>query len=77
MQVQRDLGSDIVMVLDECINAKADFPTAEKSMRLSMRWAARCREAHGDNAHALFGIVQGGAYQSLRNESAIICLVWL
>ena len=39
-------------------------------MRLSMRWAARCREAHGDNAHALFGIVQGGAYQSLRNESA-------
>ena len=70
MQVQRDLGSDIVMVLDECINAKADLPTAEKSMRLSMRWAARCREAHGNNAHALFGIVQGGAYQSLRDESA-------
>ena len=70
MQIQSDLGSDIVMVLDECINAKASLVAAEKAMHLSMRWAARCRAAHSGNTNALFGIVQGGAYQHLRDESA-------
>ncbi len=70
MQVQRDLNSDIVMVFDECTPYPATFQEAESSMRLSMRWAKRSKEAHGDNPNALFGIVQGGMYTELRQESA-------
>jgi len=69
MQVQRDLGSDIVMVFDECTPYPATADEARKSMELSMRWAARCKSAHGDNPNALFGIVQGGMYPALRKES--------
>lgn len=69
MQVQRDLGSDIVMVFDECTPYPATVDEARKSMELSMRWAARCKAAHADNANALFGIVQGGMYPALRRES--------
>lgn len=69
MQVQRELGSDIVMIFDECTPYPADERTAEKSMQLSLRWAKRSKEAHGDNPSALFGIVQGGMHEHLRDIS--------
>ncbi|WP_198246079.1 tRNA guanosine(34) transglycosylase Tgt [methane-oxidizing endosymbiont of Gigantopelta aegis] len=69
MQVQRDLGSDIVMIFDECTPYPATEKQAAESMRLSLRWAERSKEAHGDNPSALFGIVQGGMYADLREES--------
>lgn len=69
MQVQRALGSDIVMIFDECTPYPATYEQAESSMRLSARWALRSREAHGDSDAALFGIVQGGMYEDLRQES--------
>ncbi|HPE61915.1 MAG TPA: tRNA guanosine(34) transglycosylase Tgt [Thiolinea sp.] len=70
MQVQRELGSDIVMVFDECTPYPATPEEAEKSMQLSLRWAARCKVAHEGNPSALFGIVQGGMYPHLRAASA-------
>lgn len=69
MQVQRDLGSDIVMIFDECTPYPATADEARKSMELSLRWAKRSKDAHSDNPSALFGIVQGGMYESLREES--------
>lgn len=69
MAVQRDLGSDIVMIFDECTPYPADVRTAEKSMQLSLRWAKRSKDAHGDNPSALFGIVQGGMHEELRDVS--------
>ncbi|MEN9465572.1 MAG: hypothetical protein RL217_1753 [Pseudomonadota bacterium] len=69
MQVQRDLGSDIVMIFDECTPFPATEKQATDSMRLSLRWAKRSKDAHGDNPSALFGIIQGGMYESLRDES--------
>jgi queuine tRNA-ribosyltransferase len=69
MQVQRDLGSDIVMVFDECTPYPADFDTAKSSMELSLRWARRSKIAHDDNPSALFGIIQGGTYEELRDQS--------
>lgn len=67
--VQQALGSDIVMAFDECTPYPADEETARASMERSMRWAERCREAHGDAPGALFGIVQGGMHPGLRRES--------
>jgi queuine tRNA-ribosyltransferase len=69
MAAQRALGSDIVMIFDECTPYPADRDQAEDSMQLSLRWARRSREAHGDSPAALFGIVQGGMYPELRRES--------
>lgn len=69
MQVQRDLGSDIVMIFDECTPYPATVDEAADSMRLSLRWAERSKKAHADNPEALFGIVQGGMYEHLRQES--------
>ena len=69
MQVQRDLGSDIVMCFDECTPYPSTEKYAKESMELSMRWAKRSKDAHGDNPSALFGIVQGGMYEHLRDES--------
>jgi queuine tRNA-ribosyltransferase len=69
MRIQRVLGSDIVMVFDECTGYPATRDEAASSMRLSMRWAARSKRAHEGNANALFGIVQGGMYEDLRDES--------
>jgi len=69
MQVQRELGSDIVMIFDECTPYPATEAEARSSMELSLRWAARSRQAHGDNPSALFGIVQGGVYEALRARS--------
>jgi queuine tRNA-ribosyltransferase len=71
MEIQRLLGSDIVMAFDECPALPADEATVAKSMRLSMRWAQRSRDAFGDRpGHALFGIMQGGVTSDLREESA-------
>jgi queuine tRNA-ribosyltransferase len=69
MQVQRDLGSDIVMIFDECTAYPADEETVRRSMELSLRWAERSKTAFADNPNALFGIVQGGIYEKLRLES--------
>jgi queuine tRNA-ribosyltransferase len=69
MQVQRELGSDIVMIFDECTPYPATEREARDSMELSLRWARRSRDAHGDNPAALFGIVQGGMYPELRAQS--------
>jgi queuine tRNA-ribosyltransferase len=69
MQVQRDLGADIVMVFDECTPYPASLKQARSSMELSLRWAQRSRDAHGGNPAALFGIVQGGMYGDLRQAS--------
>ncbi|MGB3726007.1 MAG: tRNA guanosine(34) transglycosylase Tgt [Glaciecola sp.] len=69
MQVQRDLGSDIVMIFDECTPFPATVEEAERSMQLSLRWAKRSKDEHGDNPSALFGIIQGGMYENLRDVS--------
>lgn len=69
MQVQRDLGSDVVMIFDECTPHPATQKEAADSMRLSLRWAQRSKDAHGDSPSALFGIIQGGMYENLRDES--------
>ena len=69
MHVQRALGSDIVMIFDECTPYPATEKEARVSMELSLRWAERSKDAHGDNPNALFGIVQGGMYTELREES--------
>ncbi|WP_264213173.1 tRNA guanosine(34) transglycosylase Tgt [Leisingera thetidis] len=71
MEIQRLLGSDIVMCFDECPALPADRDRIAESMRLSMRWAERSRAAFGDRpGHALFGIMQGGLEPDLREESA-------
>ncbi|WP_197432210.1 tRNA guanosine(34) transglycosylase Tgt [Ectopseudomonas composti] len=69
MQVQRDLGSDIVMIFDECTPYPAEFDVAKRSMELSLRWAKRSKVAHGESSAALFGIVQGGMHEELRMRS--------
>ena len=69
ISVQHALGSDIIMIFDECTPYPATEQQAADSMRLSLRWAQRCKQAHGDHTSALFGIVQGGMYESLRLES--------
>ncbi|MFI4968486.1 MAG: tRNA guanosine(34) transglycosylase Tgt [Gammaproteobacteria bacterium] len=69
IRVQHELGSDIIMVFDECTPYPAEESVARESMELSLRWAKRCHVAHGDNPAALFGIVQGGMHANLRMES--------
>jgi queuine tRNA-ribosyltransferase len=69
MAVQRALGADVVMIFDECTPYPADERQARASMELSLRWARRSRDAHGDNPAALFGIIQGGMHESLREAS--------
>lgn len=69
MEVQRSLGSDIVMIFDECTPYPATHQEAKASMELSLRWAQRSKDGHGDNPSALFGIVQGGMYEDLREVS--------
>jgi len=68
-QIQANLGSDIVMAFDECTTYPATEADARVSMELSMRWAKRCKHAHGDSSSALFGIMQGGMFMNLRKES--------
>lgn len=74
MEVQRALGSDIVMCFDECTPYPADEKQTRESMELSLRWGKRSKDAHdsgleGKNQNALFGIVQGGMFEDLRAES--------
>jgi len=70
MAVQRQLGSDIVMIFDECTPYPATEKQAAESMELSLRWAERSLKAFEGNPNALFGIVQGGMYDDLRQRSA-------
>lgn len=69
MRIQRKLNSDIVMIFDECTPYPADENTAQLSMELSLRWAERSKQAHHDNPNVLFGIVQGGMHEHLRDRS--------
>ncbi|MGF1749869.1 MULTISPECIES: tRNA guanosine(34) transglycosylase Tgt [Vibrio] len=71
MEIQKDLGSDVVMIFDECTPYPATHDEAKKSMEMSLRWAQRSRD-HFDkleNTNSLFGIVQGGVYEDLRDVS--------
>jgi queuine tRNA-ribosyltransferase len=69
MEIQRTLNSDVVMIFDECTPYPADWQVAKDSMELSLRWAARSKSAHAGNPNALFGIVQGGMHEDLRERS--------
>jgi queuine tRNA-ribosyltransferase len=69
MEVQRSLNSDVVMIFDECTPYPATYQASKESMELSLRWAQRSKDAHGDSPHALFGIIQGGMYEDLRQIS--------
>ena len=69
MEIQRTLNSDIVMVFDECTGYPSTRGEAAISMELSLRWAARSKRAHEGNTNALFGIVQGGMHEELRDIS--------
>ena len=72
MEIQKTLNSDIVMIFDECTPYPATHEEAQKSLQLSLRWAKRCKTHHHDelqNSNALFGIIQGGMYEDLRDES--------
>ena len=69
MRIQKILDSDIVMIFDECTAHPSTLQDTADSMRLSLRWAERSKRAHEGNVNALFGIVQGGMYEDLRDES--------
>ena len=71
MRIQHALNSDVVMIFDECTHWPSTESEVEISMRLSLRWARRSRDAHDqlENTNALFGIVQGGMFAALRDES--------
>jgi len=70
MAIQHALQSDIIMVFDECTPYPASWEQSRDSMELSLRWAQRCQDAHQEHPGALFGIVQGGMYEDLRQTSA-------
>ena len=71
MEIQNNLGSDIMMCFDECAPYPADYEYTKKSMEMTTRWAKRCKDAHKNpEKQGLFGIVQGGMYADLREESA-------
>lgn len=70
IEVQHALGADVIMVFDECTPYPAEEADTQASMERSMRWARRCRDAHGRHEGRLFGIVQGGMFPDLRRESA-------
>ena len=69
MRIQKVLNSDIVMIFDECTPYPATIQEARDSMQLSLRWARRSKDAHQGNPNALFGIIQGGMYEDLRDLS--------
>jgi len=69
ISIQQALGVDVVMSFDECTPYPATFEEAEASMELSLRWARRSRDAFAPNGGSLFGIVQGGMYEALRDRS--------
>jgi queuine tRNA-ribosyltransferase len=69
MEIQRCLGSDIVMCLDECIKYPAEKQDVQKALELTTQWAKRCKDAFDNEKNALFGIVQGGMFKDLREIS--------
>lgn len=70
IEIQNDLGSDIIMAFDECVPYPADYEYTENSLHRTIRWLKRCKEYHNNEGQALFGIVQGGMYKDLRKLSA-------
>lgn len=70
IELQRVFGSDIMMVLDECLEQPSGRERTEESMRLTLRWAERAIKLHTGGGGSLFGIVQGGAFPDLREECA-------
>lgn len=70
IQMQRSIGSDIMMVLDQCIPSTANESTARAALKVTHRWAQRSLAARGDSAQSLFAIVQGAMFPHLRKESA-------
>ena len=71
MQIEEDLGADIIMSFDECCPYPSDYEYTKNSMERTMRWAKRCKTAHTTtDKQALFGIIQGGFYEDLRKKSA-------
>jgi queuine tRNA-ribosyltransferase len=70
MEIQRNLGSDIAMVLDECVPYPSPYEYVKESISLTTRWAKRCLQVRQESDPALFAIVQGGMYRDLREESA-------
>jgi queuine tRNA-ribosyltransferase len=69
MRIQRTLNSDVAMVFDECTPYPAEYEDVRASMELSLRWAARSKRGHEGSPNALFGIVQGGMHEALRDRS--------
>ena len=70
ISIQNDLGADIIMAFDEPVAHDADHSKTARSLGLSTRWAKRCLESHATKSQALFGIVQGGMFKDLRQQSA-------
>ena len=70
MQIEEDLGADIIMSFDECCPYPSTYEYTKDSMERTTRWAARCKEAHKTENQGLFGIIQGGFYEDLREKSA-------
>ena len=70
MQIEEDLGADIIMSFDECCPYPSTYEYTKNSMERTTRWAKRCKEAHKTTNQALFGIIQGGFYEDLREKSA-------
>ncbi len=70
MQIQEDLGADIIMVFDECVEYPATYERARAAMERTLRWETRCQKAHTRTDQALFAIVQGSTYEDLRRECA-------
>jgi queuine tRNA-ribosyltransferase len=70
VSMQRSIGSDIMMVLDQCVPSTSDYQVAKDAMELTHRWAKRSLIARGDSPQSLFGIVQGACYEDLRRQSA-------
>ena len=69
MEIENDLGADIIMAFDECCPYPSTYEYTKNSMERTTRWAKRCKEAHSRNDQGLFGIIQGGFYKDLRKES--------
>jgi len=70
IEIENALGADIIMAFDECVPYPCDYEYAQKALERTTRWAERCKTAHQREDQALFGIIQGGAYQDLREQSA-------
>jgi queuine tRNA-ribosyltransferase len=70
MELQGRIGADIIMTLDECLPYPAERERVERSLRLGHDWASRCRDSHGNEGQALFGIIQGGMFADLRAQAA-------